>query len=100
MFTQEELTAAVRELQELRQMQDDLAAEIEALTDRIKAHMDATEAETLEAGPFKLSYTAVISRRIDTAALRRDLPEVWEEYGKTSTTRRFSVNYRKPHHSA
>lgn len=100
MFTQEEITAAVRELQELRQMQDDLAAEIEALTDRIKAHMDAAAMETLEAGPFKVSYTAVTSTRIDTTALRRDLPEVWSEYGKTTTTRRFSVNYRKPRYSA
>ena len=29
--------------------------------------------------------------RIDTTALRKDLPEIWQEYGKTTTTRRFSV---------
>ena len=27
--------------------------------------------------------------------LRKDLPEVWQEYGKTTTTRRFSVALAK-----
>lgn len=96
----QEFTALVRELQELRAMQDDLAAEIEGITDRIKNHMDDSAMESIEAGTFKVTYTPVTSTRLDTAALRRDLPEVWQEYGKTTTVRRFSVALRKPHHSA
>ena len=43
----QEITASVAELQELRRMQEELNAEIDALQDRIKAHMTASGAETL-----------------------------------------------------
>lgn len=86
-----ELTTACTELQELRRLREELEAEIEAITDRLKAYMEQTGAETLTAGAFKLTYKTVTSTRIDTAALRKDLPEVWQEYGKTSTVRRFTV---------
>ena len=45
-----EITAKVTELQELRRMQEELSAEIESLTDLIKAHMGDTE--LLLAGPY------------------------------------------------
>ena len=53
--------------------------------------MTAEETDTITAGAFKVTWKAVTSTRIDTAALRKDLPEIWQEYGKTSTTKRFSV---------
>ena len=86
-----EIIRKLNELSELRRMVDELNAEIEAIQDEIKAHMTAEETDTLTAGAFKVTWKAVTSTRIDTAALRKDLPEIWQEYGKTSTTKRFSV---------
>ena len=86
-----EIIRKLNELSELRRMADELNAEIEAIQDEIKAHMTAEETDTLTAGAFKVTWKAVTSTRIDTAALRKDLPEIWQEYGKTTTTRRFSV---------
>lgn len=86
-----ELSSACTELQELRRMREELEAEIESISDRIKAHMEQNGVETLTAGAFKVTWKVVTSTRIDTAALRKDLPEVWEEYGKTTTSRRFIV---------
>jgi len=86
-----EIINKLNELAELRKMADELSAEIEAIQDELKAHMTANETDTLTAGPYKVSWKAVTSTRIDTTALRKDLPEIWQEYGKTSTTRRFSV---------
>ena len=86
-----EIIRKQNELSELRRMADELNAEIEAIQDEIKAHMTAEETDTLTAGAFKVTWKAVTSTRIDTAALRKDLPEIWQEYGKTSTTKRFSV---------
>ena len=86
-----EIISKLTELAELRKMADELTAEIEAIQDEIKAHMTAEETDTLTAGAFKVTWKAVTSTRIDTAALRKDLPEIWQEYGKTSTTKRFSV---------
>ena len=86
-----EIISKLTELAELRKMADELTAEIEAIQDEIKAHMTEADTDTLTAGAFKVTWKAVTSTRIDTAALRKDLPEIWQEYGKTSTTKRFSV---------
>ena len=86
-----EIIRKLNELSELRRMADELTAEIEAIQDEIKAHMTEADTDTLTAGAFKVTWKAVTSTRIDTAALRKDLPEIWQEYGKTSTTKRFSV---------
>lgn len=90
-----EIIRKLNELAELRKTAEDLNAEIEAIQDAIKAHMAETETDFLTAGQFKVSWKSVTSTRIDTTALRKDLPEVWQEYGKTSTTRRFSVSLAK-----
>lgn len=85
-----EITAKVIELQELRRMQEELTAEIDALTDTIKEIM-GTE-ETMLAGPYKLTYKSVTTTRIDTAALKKALPDIAAQYSKTTTSRRFTVN--------
>ena len=83
----DELITKLTELTELRKMADDLNAEIESIQNEIKAHMTAEDTDTITAGAFKVTWKAVTSTRIDTTALRKDLPEIWQEYGKTSTTR-------------
>ena len=83
------MEAKVKELMELKRMKEELEAEIAAAEDEIKAVMG--EEEILNAGAFKVTWKTVTSTRIDTTALRKDLPEIWQEYGKTTTTRRFSI---------
>lgn len=86
-----EIISKLNELSELRRMADELNAKIEAIQDAIKAHMTEADTDTITAGAFKVTWKPVTSTRIDTTALRKDLPEIWQEYGKTTTTRRFSV---------
>lgn len=90
-----DIIAKLRDLAELRRMADDINAEIEALQDVIKAHMEETATDTINAGQYKVTWKPVTSTRIDTTALRKDLPEVWQEYGKTTTTRRFNITLTK-----
>ena len=85
------LFSKLNELTELRKMAEDLNAEIEAIQNEIKAHMTEADTDTITAGAFKVTWKTVTSTRIDTTALRKDLPEIWQEYGKTSTTRRFNI---------
>ena len=91
----QELIAKLNELAELRKMAEDLNAEIETIQADIKAHMSAEATDTLTVGPFKVTWKPITSTRIDTTALRKDLPEIWQEYGRTTTTRRFSVALAK-----
>lgn len=85
-----ELTTKAQELMELRRMQEELTAEIEALQDAIKEAMGTQE--TITAGVFRISYKTVTSSRIDTTALKKALPDIAAQYMKTTTTRRFTIN--------
>jgi len=88
-MSQQEIVATVNELQELRRMQEELEALVEAAQDRIKAHMGKDE--ELTAGAFKVTWKAVTSARLDTTALKKALPEIAERFTKTTTARRFLV---------
>ena len=83
------MNAKVKELRELKRMQDELAAEIEAIQDEIKAHMTAQDADTLTGSDWKITWKAVTSNRLDTTALKKALPDVAAQYTKTTTARRF-----------
>ena len=79
----------VQELMELRKMAEDLQAEMDSITDEIKAYMG--EEETMMAGSWKVTWKQTISRRIDTTALKKVLGDALDEYTKTVTTRPFKV---------
>ena len=86
-----EMDSKIKELRELRQMADELAAEMETIQDSIKAHMDAAGVDTISGTDWRVTYKAVTSSRIDTAALKKALPDVVERVSKTTTARRFCI---------
>jgi len=65
--TNTELTAKIRELKELKIMAEELTAEITNIEDVIKAHMTATDTDTITADIFKVTWKAVTSNRFDSA---------------------------------
>lgn len=85
------MDSKIKELRELRRMADELAAEIDSITDSIKAHMDAEGVDTISGTDWKVTYKAVTSSRIDTSALKKALPDVVERFSKTTTARRFCI---------
>lgn len=87
-----ELTAKVRELKELKAMADDLAAEITAIEDAIKAEMTARNTEEMTVDIFKVRWTPVTSTRLDGKALKAAAPAIYEQFTKQTTSRRFSIN--------
>lgn len=86
-----ELTIKVNNLRELRRMADEIAAEIEAIQDEIKNHMNAAAVDTLTGTDYKITWKAVTSSRFDTTAFKKDNPEIAAAYTKTTTTRRFTI---------
>ena len=84
-----ELTSKIRELRELQALIEEAQAEAEAIRDLLKAHMG--DQEELRAGEYKVTWKAVTSSRLDTAALKKALPDVAQAFTKQTTTRRFVV---------
>ena len=85
-----EIKAKAAELKELKAMQEELAAEISAIEDDIKAAMG--DQEQIIAGGYKITWKAVTSSRFDSSAFKKANPELAAQYTKTTTTRRFTIN--------
>ena len=86
-----ELEAKVAELRELRRMADELAGEIAATEDDLKAYMTANGTDELHGPSFKITWREVTSSRLDSKALKVAAPELWQRFTKQTTTRRFIV---------
>lgn len=79
----------IKELVELRRMREELEAEITALEDGIKAEMG--DREQITAGAYKVTWKPITSSRLDTTALKAELPEIAARFMKQTTARRFTV---------
>ena len=86
-----ELENRIKELRELRRMAEELAAEIDSIQDTIKRYMDAEGVDTISGTDWRVTYKAVTTARIDTAALKKALPDLAAQFTKTTTARRFCV---------
>ena len=49
------------------------------------------DSESVQAGEYRITYKAVTTARIDTAALKKALPDLAQQFTKTTTARRFCV---------
>lgn len=90
-MSRQDIEGKVQEIRELKRMQEELSAELEALTCEIKAHMDAEGVDTISGTDWKVTYKAVTSSRIDTGALKKALPDLAQQFTKTTTARRFCI---------
>lgn len=86
-----EMTSKIRELKELKAMADELAAEITAIEDSIKADMTAQGVEEITVDVYKVRYKTVKSNRFDTTAFKKTHAELYAQYIKQTESRRFSV---------
>jgi len=84
-----EIESKVRELRQLQQLIEEAQTEVEAIKDALKAHMG--DSEELRAGEYKVTWKFVRAVRLDTAALRKALPDVAQAFTRETTTRRFCV---------
>lgn len=86
-----ELTAKVKKLKELKSFAEEIAAEITAVEDELKAEMTAQGTEEMTVDVYKLRYKTVKSSRFDSKSLKAELPEIAAWYTIATEYRRFSV---------
>lgn len=90
-MSQNELTSKVRELKELKVFAEQIADEISALEDAIKAEMTERDIEEMQIDIFKVRWTRVQSSRFDTTAFKKAMPELAAQFTKVTESRRFTV---------
>lgn len=88
-IAQNNLDSLMREIAEYTRMAEEVAATLDSLKDILKKHMEENGLDSIAGSEHKASYKAVTSSRIDTTALKRDMPEIAAKYTKTTNARRF-----------
>lgn len=86
-----EITSKIDALKDLETLIEEAKAEAEALRDEIKAEMLSHNTEEMEAGQYIVRWTSVLTQRFDTTAFKKVMPEVYKEYTKQVSSRRFSI---------
>jgi len=90
-MSQNEITAKIMQIKELAQLIEEATAEADALKDEIKAHMSAQNVDELTAGVFTVRYKPVTSSRFDSAAFRKTHADLYDQYSRTTESRRFTI---------
>lgn len=84
------IDSIMKELAEYTRMMEEISGHVEGLKDTIKQYMMENGLETLAGNEHKATYKAVTSRRIDTTALKKDMPDIAAAYTTSTTSRRFT----------
>ena len=88
-MSEHEIITKLRDMKELQRLIEEAEAEIEAIKDAVKSHMG--DSEELRAGEYKVTFKSVATSRIDTAALKKAMPDVAAAFSRSTTVRRFCV---------
>lgn len=86
-----EVDAKVKELRELRNLEAEVRAEITAIEDDLKAEMLAKNTDVLNGQDCMVSWKTVIISRFDSAAFKLSHADLFRQYSKATTSRRFVI---------
>ena len=87
-----DLTAKLEHIKTLQTMIDELNTEMESVKDEIKAEMTAQGVEEMTVSCYKVRYTSVTSNRFDSTAFKKTHAELYAQYTKPTTSKRFSIS--------
>lgn len=79
----------LRRRQELLELMDRMDTEKRKIEQELKMYLG--EAECAENQSFRVSWKSVSSQRIDTERLKAEQPDIYEQYKKAVSSRRFTV---------
>ncbi len=90
-MTRAEIINTIEALNEWENIIEEAKAEAEALRDIIKAEMLEQDIEELEAGAYIVRWTSVLTNRFDTTAFKKTHGDMYKEYTKQISSRRFTI---------
>jgi predicted phage-related endonuclease len=86
-----DLTAKIKEYKEFKLLAEEAAANAESIADELKTLMTAQGVDEMQVDVFKVRYKDVTSSRFDSAAFKVTHGELYSQYSKQTTSKRFSV---------
>ena len=86
-----DLAKKIDELHELEELIEEAKANAEAVKDSIKAELLMRNTEELEVNGKIIRWTSVLSNRFDTTAFKKSYGELYKQFVKQVSSRRFSI---------
>lgn len=83
------IDSTMKELAQYTRIMEEAAATVDGLKDEIKKYMEEHNTDIITGNEHKATYKAVTSSRLDSTALKRDMPDIAAQYTKTTETKRF-----------
>lgn len=90
-MSQNEIARKIEQLKEWEAILEEAQSEVEALRDCIKAQMLERDTEELQVGAYIVRWTSVLSNRFDSTAFKKEHGELYKEFTKQVSSKRFSI---------
>ncbi|MCQ2507581.1 MAG: hypothetical protein MJ097_02190 [Dorea sp.] len=91
-MTDRQLENRIKKIQELEAQQKELDAKIDAIKAEIKADMtEKSVDEITTANGFVIRWKEIVSNKLDTKELKKTLPEIYKQFVRLSSSRRFTI---------
>lgn len=86
-----EVDAKVKELRELRDMEAEVKSAIAVIENSLKAEMLAKNTEVLAGTDYRVTWKTVVTNRFDSAAFKLTHADLFAQFSRSTTTRRFVI---------
>ena len=86
-----EINAKVKELRELRNLEAEVKSAITAIEDDLRAEMVERGTDVLTRQDCIVSWKTIISSRFDSAAFKLSHADLFKQYSRATTSRRFVI---------
>lgn len=90
-MTERMIENRVNKLRALEAQQKELEAQAEAIRAELKSDLEEKGVEELKTKNFILRWKEIITSRLDGKALKAALPDVYSQFVKATTSRRFTI---------
>lgn len=87
-----DLEAKIEALKEWERIADEAKEMVDSIKDDLKKEMTNRHTEEMEVGRFIMRYTTVFSNRFDTGAFKSIHADLYEQFTKPTTSKRFSIS--------
>lgn len=90
-MTNRQIENRIKKLQEIEAQTAALEKEADAIRAEIKADMEAKGIDELQTKNFFIRWKEIVSNRLDSKALKAQMPDVYQMFVKPASSKRFTI---------
>ena len=90
-MTERMIENRIKKLQEIEAQQKELEAAADAIRAELKADLEEKGVEELQTKNFIVRWKEIFSSRLDNKALKAAFPDLYGQFCKATTSRRFTI---------